>query len=260
MDPVLLKIEAFVGETEVQILVAAARLLASRLASRRCEVRLACHDAARSDFLGPDAPPIPEELAEHNLVPPQVRSYCETLYRPGRHLVVLSLAPDVLQTALRHRTMQYRFLPLPGWQRRWTTIQRQWVADHFVEEPVIDVKSATECWRAVLAGVQAATESPPLVCNLFRHVPGAPPHRYFGTQEFLGERIRRFNQMLIELSGETGAFVVDLDRALGLPGARDLNTDYRLGGTTAIATAAVALVDTLTRAGLSAYLDGGPVA
>jgi hypothetical protein len=94
-------------------------------------------------------------------------------------------------------------------------------------------------WRDQLA----ALKDPPFLCTIFR---------YAGNRESpaLVERFRRLNFMAIHLSHATGAAVVDIDRTFGYFGARQLQTDYRLGGRLAAELAGHAIVASILAGGL----------
>lgn len=254
LNPSSLDILGVVGSTEQSLLTQAAALLSECLPAG-CAARVTCHDAVRSDFLSPDAPPIPEELYDRGLVPAGWRTHAGPLYQPGRRVVVLSLLADVQQTALRHRRERYLFLPLPGWQRGWTEDQRRWVAAHFVEEPPLTLEAVSTQWGRILPEVQRACGAGSVfLCNVFRHVPGRLPLPSNGRLPSLRERIRRMNLIAADLSHQTGISIVDLDRGLARHGGRELHTDYRLLGDSAAAAGAAILVSTLFRAGLDEHL------
>ncbi len=227
-----MEILAVVQSTEMPMMRAAAGLLSECLqaAGETNGVQLTCLEAARSDFLRPGAPVLIEEVYAQGLVPRTVKDYGEPLYQPGRKIVVLSLLADVVQTALRHRQLYSLFLPLPDWQSRWTAAQRQWVDAHFVPEPEVGLTAAAIHWSRIIAEIQRTSGASVFLCNVFRHVPGGSPYRYFRTPPSLGERIRRFNLLAADLSHDTGIYIVDLDRALADRGADALKTDYRLMG------------------------------
>ena len=213
-------------------------------------------DGVRSDFLVPDAPPLPAEVRQQGLVPADVSTYAGDLYTARKRLVLLSPLADLQQNSLRHRQAGYAFLPLPAWQRGWTPAQKQWVHDTFAEESPPDPVHLIDPWRRIIAEVQRRSGVPPVICNVFCHVAGRLPHRYFGSPRLtLLERMRQFNLLLAEVSHETGAIVVDLDRALTGFGARSLGTDYELKGDAVAAAAATALVATMSQAGLPDYLS-----
>lgn len=94
-------------------------------------------------------------------------------------------------------------------------------------------------WREQLASLR----EPPLLCTIFRHVSGR-------ESPALIERIRRLNMMAIGLSHDTGAAVVDIDRIFGYFGARQLQTDYRLGGRLGAELAGHAIVASIFASGL----------
>jgi hypothetical protein len=251
------EIYAVVGAAERPLLGAAARLLAECLEAATGTpkaVGLTFADAIRSDFLRPDGPDVPEECQRRQLVPAECRHYRGSLYQGGQRIVVLSLRADVLQPALRHGQKGYPLLPLPDWQEGWTPSQREWVAVQFEEAPPVAVDTAARHWEAICTEVLRGGATGVFLCNVFRHVAGPVAHRYNDTAESLGERIRKFNLLAADVSHTTGAFVVDLDRALTRVGARALGTDYLLGGEAAAAAGAEALVSTLFRAGLDDYL------
>jgi hypothetical protein len=251
------EIYALVGETERPLLTAAARRLSECLEAATGVaqlVGLTFADAIRSDFLRLDGPEIPAECRHRQLAPGDCRHYRGSLYQDGRRIMVLSLRADVLQPALRHREEGYAFVPLSAWEQGWTPAQREWVAAQFEQVPPITAEVAAGNWEAICNGVLQGGSAGVFLCNVFRHVAGPVPHRYHGTPESLGERIRRFNLLAAEVSQATGAFVVDLDRALTRVGARALGTDYRLGGDAASAAGAEVLVATLFLAGLDAFL------
>ncbi len=256
LQPLSLPLFAATTSAEQPIVVAARRLLYQCLeaAGSSTRVELTSWDGVRSDFLGPsETSTLPQELRARGIVPQDFPGYCGPLYQDGPKIVVLSLLADVVQPALRHRRENYRFVTLSAWQRRWTAAQRQWVQDQFVEEPVLDHATAAQNWRRILAGVQQNPDARIFLCNVFRHVPDQPAYCR-GATEGLAERIRRFNLLAIELSQETGLFLVDLDRTLAQHGARELQTDYRLGGPAAAAVGAQVLVWTLLKAGLDEFL------
>jgi hypothetical protein len=68
-------------------------------------------------------------------------------------------------------------------------------------------------------------------------------------------RIRRLNLLAAELSRETGACVIDLDRSLADIGARKLDTDYRLNGQYAGEAAAKFIALAVLSAGLDAHVS-----
>ena len=68
-------------------------------------------------------------------------------------------------------------------------------------------------------------------------------------------RIRRLNLLAAELSQETGAFVVDVDRVLADIGGRNLQTDYRLDSPAATVAAGCAIALCIAANGLDGYVS-----
>jgi hypothetical protein len=101
-----------------------------------------------------------------------------------------------------------------------------------------------ERWQATLADLTSRPQAPVFLCTLFRQVAQDAP------ADVTIERIRRLDLMLVELSHATGAFVIDLDRALAHIGGRVLGADYRLASPAAVSAAAHAIAATLLAAGL----------
>jgi hypothetical protein len=66
-------------------------------------------------------------------------------------------------------------------------------------------------------------------------------------------RIRRLNLLAAEISRQSGAFVIDIDRALADVGAQRLATDYRLQGAVAPNVAAKAVARDIIVNGLDAF-------
>jgi hypothetical protein len=104
-------------------------------------------------------------------------------------------------------------------------------------------------WRAALTPLICVVPAV-FVCTIFRHVAagGAPEAPADGIR--LVERIRRLNLFAAELSHDTGAGVLDLDRVLAHIGARELQSDYRLTSRIAAEVAGHAIVAGLLAVGL----------
>lgn len=83
------------------------------------------------------------------------------------------------------------------------------------------VDRIAERWQARIRRHRAAGHGRILLCNLFRHVQEPSP------AGITIERLRRLNQLAINLSRTAGIEIVDVDRLLALFGARAIETDYR---------------------------------
>ena len=72
--------------------------------------------------------------------------------------------------------------------------------------------------------------TPVFICTILRHI---DCDEDLEAAAALRIRIRRLNLLAAEISRETGAYVIDLDRVLADIGARRIQTDYRLAGNAA---------------------------
>jgi hypothetical protein len=91
---------------------------------------------------------------------------------------------------------------------------------------------------------------PVFICTILRHVgqDEAPE-----TTDALMIRIRRLNLLAAEISRETGAFVIDLDRVLADIGSRRLQTNYRLEGKATAEIYGQFIAETVIANALDAY-------
>jgi hypothetical protein len=98
-------------------------------------------------------------------------------------------------------------------------------------------------WRDQLLSLEKLDIVSAFVCTIFRHV---------GSREApaLIERIRRLNRLAVQLSHDTGVGVIDIDRIFGYFGARQLQTDYRLGGRLGVELAGHTIVAGILATGL----------
>jgi hypothetical protein len=93
---------------------------------------------------------------------------------------------------------------------------------------------------------------PVFICTILRHINRDEEPE---TLEARKLRLRRLNLLAAEISHATGAYVIDLDRMLADIGARRLQTDYRLAGTTAANMAGHFIALTLVRNALDAIVS-----
>jgi len=93
---------------------------------------------------------------------------------------------------------------------------------------------------------------PVFICTILRHVGQDEEPE---TADALMTRIRRLNLLAAEISRETGAFVIDLDRVLADIGARRLQTDYRLAGKSAAKMSGYFIAVTVIANALDAFVS-----
>jgi hypothetical protein len=112
-----------------------------------------------------------------------------------------------------------------------------------------DAWPATEQRLHAMYAALAAGGTPTFICTVFRHV-GRSNDDAADAERLL--RVRRLNLLAMELSRLTGAYVVDLDRALADIGGLRLETNYRLEGRIAADHAAYVIAGSL----IADALDG----
>jgi hypothetical protein len=116
------------------------------------------------------------------------------------------------------------------------------------EEPWPQVEHRLRARYAALVETGAVI----FLCTVFRHVARSESA---SQAESKLVRIRRLNLLAAEISRETGACVIDLDRSLADIGARKLHTDYRLEGQYACEAAAKFIALAVLSAGLDAHVS-----
>ena len=116
------------------------------------------------------------------------------------------------------------------------------------EEPWPQVERRLRATYKGLSGESAVI----FVCTVLRHVA-----RSENADQVKLKRIwiRRLNLLAAELSRETGAYVIDLDRSLADIRASKLQTDYRLNGQYAAEAAAKFIALAVLSAGLDAHIS-----
>jgi hypothetical protein len=108
--------------------------------------------------------------------------------------------------------------------------------------------------RRLRAAYADLTESgyPVFVCTILRHV---SRDEESGADGSLRIFIRRLNLLAAEISRETKAYVIDIDRVLADIGARRLQTDYRLAGSAATETVGHLIAHSLINYALEALVS-----
>ena len=105
-------------------------------------------------------------------------------------------------------------------------------------------------WRKQLSSLPAVSAQSVFLCTVFRHVSPNAAKQPSDARPAITERIRRLNLLAADLSHDTGAGIIDIDRAFAHVGARALETDYRLSGAVAAEVAAHTIVWSLLSVGL----------
>jgi len=119
-------------------------------------------------------------------------------------------------------------------------------------EPIPELQTR---WVQRLRSLGGDPRPPVLLCTIFRHVSEAPGDGERDPRPALRERIRHLNLMVVDLSHDTGAGVVDFDRVFSQLGGSTIGTDYRLRGKWAAELGAHAIVSTLLGTTLEDSID-----
>jgi hypothetical protein len=116
------------------------------------------------------------------------------------------------------------------------------------EEPWPEIERRLRATYNALTGYSTVI----FVCTVLRHVAGSENADQAMHKRI---RIRRLNLLAAELSRETGAYVIDIDRSLADIGASKLQTDYLVTGEYAAAAAAKFIALAVISSGLDAYVS-----
>ncbi len=120
-----------------------------------------------------------------------------------------------------------------------------------------ELDNLDEPWNEAQARLQlsfkalTARGDPVFVCTVLRHAGHGEDAALLYRRRV---RIRRLDLLAVELSQQTGAFVVDIDRVIADIGGRNLHTDYRLNGEAAASVAGQAIALGLIVNGLDALV------
>jgi hypothetical protein len=136
---------------------------------------------------------------------------------------VLSIQPDVTMKLLRHRASGALFYP--GAPQKIVKDQMPWLRAECDMMPLLGADEALKSWKAVVARIRIRSAAPILFYNLSTVAPGDVLANYRGLAPTLTTRIKQFNLALIDLSAETGVFIVDVDRLSARYGADALKLD-----------------------------------
>ena len=105
-------------------------------------------------------------------------------------------------------------------------------------------------WRPRIATLRSKSASPVFLSTIFQHIDRGSDPDDPALRPARLERIRRINLFAAEISNATGAYVIDIDRALARLGARTMETDYTLKGHKGTAIAADLVAMAILEAGL----------
>lgn len=188
-------------------------------------VRLRHETFIRSDALVAAQGGVPPALADLRFDWPYTASdqFGTGIFEDPADAHVLSIQPDITMKLLRHRASGVLFYP--GAPQKIAKDQMPWLRAECDMMPLLGVEEALKSWRAVVARIRARSAAPILFYNLSTVAPGDMLANYRGLAPTLTTRIKQFNLALIDLSAETGVFIVDVDRLAARHGADLLKLD-----------------------------------
>jgi hypothetical protein len=188
-------------------------------------IRLRHETFIRSDALLAAPGEVPEALRTLTFARPyDATSQFGTAFFDGdADAYVLSIEPDVTMTLARHRATGHLFFP--GFRDEIAPPLRSWLRAECEAAPPLTPDQTYANLKTLINRLRTRTQAPVLIYNLSSVTPGDQLAMYRGPAETLRTRIQRFNLALVQVSAETGIFVVDVDRITAHAGAHRLKLD-----------------------------------
>ncbi|WP_157083288.1 SGNH/GDSL hydrolase family protein [Novosphingobium lentum] len=156
--------------------------------------------------------------------PFSVRSqFAGDLFERAADVVVLSIQSDVMNTLCRHRDDRHLLYAYDLGD--WPDEARQWLVDHYAPVPLLGPDESMRNLERIVARIRERRQPHILIFNMSAAIPWERVRCYRGLPETLGERIRRFNLALIDLSRSLGIAIVDVDAVVASAGAERLKID-----------------------------------
>ena len=188
-------------------------------------VRLRHETFIRSDALAAAQGKVPPALAQVPFEWPYTVSdqFGTAIFDNPADAYVLSIQPDITMKLLRHRATGCLFYP--GAPQKIAKDLMPWLRAECDMAPLLDPDEALKSWKAVVARIRSRSAAPILFYNLSTVAPGDMVSNYLGMAATLTQRIKAFNLALMDLSAETGVFIVDVDRLAARHGADALKLD-----------------------------------
>jgi hypothetical protein len=185
-----------------------------------CLARVRHETWTRSDALIEATGTVPEAFALRPLALgayPLASQFSHALFDVNPDVFVLSVQPDLNTLLLRHR--RDGFLFYPNGSQSWTVADQEWLRTSFISAGFIDPTTSMINFATIISRIRARSMAPILIYNVSSVIPGEQVHDYSGAGEIFSTRIRRFNLALIELSQQTGASIIDVDKIVARAGA-----------------------------------------
>ncbi|HEY1730079.1 MAG TPA: SGNH/GDSL hydrolase family protein [Candidatus Baltobacteraceae bacterium] len=143
--------------------------------------------------------------------------FSRALFETKADAYVLSIQPDIMTALYRHRSNGYLLSAIA--EDTWPAADRDWLAENFAFNGVLDVDASMRNLERIIAHIRANNDAPILAYNVSSVVPGESVRNYAEFPESLSTRIRRFNLGLIEVSERNGIWIIDVDTIVARAGA-----------------------------------------
>lgn len=187
----------------------------------RPELTISHEPSPRSDLIsqqlsGRAAPDLPAELAADPFIQSQFHS--QLLQQPF-DLVILSIQPDIQQTAWTHHQEGYKICPPADWQEQWSPATRQWFTSHFINQGLLTLVQFQEAFKQLISQLKGTASAKVIVLNSSSFDPGDKSHNYSGRELPPFIRHHQFNLALAHLSASEDFYIVDIDRIAATIGA-----------------------------------------
>jgi len=197
-----------------------------RVSHPDCTARLKHETLTRTDALLLSDGTVPAALNARQLPLgsyPFSSQFSHAIFETRADAIIISVQPDIATALVRHKKDGFLFYASEA--DRWSAEDRQWLKSEFEPAEELDVAKSMANLTAIIEKIRERSDAPILMYNVSPLTPGEEIHCYAGLDETYSSRIRRFNLGLIELSGQTGVSIIDVDSVLARKGTDALKLD-----------------------------------
>lgn len=149
-----------------------------------------------------------------------------------KSVVMLTIAPDVVRTAYRHKEtgvivdpggwwLNQSFQPVLG---NLETVK--WMRENFESTGLVGIEQFSQNFAKIIDLVKANTGAHIAVFNVLTVEPGTANHNYQFVSDPHSRRRREFNIALADLSRQLDFSIIDVDRVLKRVGITDIQIDF----------------------------------
>jgi hypothetical protein len=196
------------------------------LLDSKIKVQIKHETWTRSDALLASSGRPPSSILERTLplgsFQPEAQ-FSQEIFSANVDAYILSIQPDIAIGLARHKTEGYLFHPAHF--DKWDKNDADWFRDNF--EPInhLTPSESINNFRLIIERLRQKSSAPIMIYNLSPIIPGEEIYCHMGLTDSLSARIQRFNLELINLSDQTGASIIDVNRILSSHGVNRLKLD-----------------------------------